>query len=155
MRHHSVNSAHDGFVFAYEISDTHFSLKLFRLIPLGRVRLDDMRYIRQRSSSDLQDFFSDLLLRPFKSWYWPHTLIQNGGLRSTPYIIRTRKNRNIFVRLKVGYHYRLRAAMGEARGALQDVDLQAHPPPPMSFRQKDIPPQNKPGSEGGTPPASS
>jgi hypothetical protein len=96
-----------------------------------------MRYIRQRSGSDLKDFFLDLFLRPFKSWYWPHTLVRNGGLRSSPYIIRTSKNRNIYVRLKVGYHYRLRAAMGEARGALHDVELQVHPPPPMAFWQKE------------------
>lgn len=137
MRRHSVNSARDGFVFSYEISGTHFSLKLFRLIPLGRVRLDDMRYIRQRSDSDLRTLFSDFFRRPFRSWYWPHTLVQNGGLRSSPYIIRTRNNRNIFVRLKVGYHYRLRAAMGEARGALQEVDLHAHPLSPMVFHQKE------------------
>ena len=53
--------------------------------------------------------------RPFRSFYWPHPILVPDRGITTPYVIRTRRGRRIYVRLGLGYHYRLREAVGRAR----------------------------------------
>jgi hypothetical protein len=113
--------AKDGWVFCYEITSRYFSLKLFRAILLARIRLQDIKYIRQRSGEDVRQWIIDSIIHPFRTWYWPHPFLGNTGLRSAPYIVRTQKGRRIMVRLKGGFHYQLRAAMGEARGDVTEA----------------------------------
>jgi hypothetical protein len=110
----------DGFVWCYELTHDCLRLKLFRCIPVGRIRLRDVIYIRQRSAGDLAEWWRDFFFKPFRSWYWPHPLMSYSAGSSTAYIIRTRNGRNgcrIYVRLRGGFHYQLRAAMGHARVA--------------------------------------
>lgn len=105
----------DGWVWCYELTSERLNLRLFRLLPIGSVALRRIVYIRQRGADDMSGLFRDALLKPFKSWYWPHPIMSYHRGHSTPYIIRTDRGARIFVRLRSGFHYRLRDAMGNAR----------------------------------------
>lgn len=105
----------DGWVFAYEITATHFTLKLFRCIPVAWLRLDRVRHIRQRSDGAFFHVAAELLTSPLRKWYWPHPWMSRSPLASGPYVIRMASGRGVYVRLRTGFHYRLRAAVGEAR----------------------------------------
>ena len=113
----SIPSEFDGVFFSYVISEHHFGLRLLRCLPLGRIRLRDIQYIRQRGSSDLGDLFADMLFHPFRSWYWPHPLFMGGMHDSAAYVIRTSRGTRVYARLNTRFHYRLRAALGRARAA--------------------------------------
>lgn len=105
----------EGFLIAYEITETHFRLRLLRLIPLARIRLDEIQYIRQRSGEGMGGLLAEVIRHPFHSLYWPHPLFGFSRAESTAYVIRMTSGRRVFVRLRTGFHYRLRAAMGRAR----------------------------------------
>ena len=105
----------DGFVWCYELSADYLRLKLFRLITLGRISLGHIVYIRQRGGSDVAALLRDMLFRPFRTWYWPHPAMSYNAGFSMPYVIRTSHGIKVYVRLRSGYHYRLRDAMGNAR----------------------------------------
>ncbi len=109
------NREQDGFIWCYELSSDHLALKLFQCLPLGRIRLSNVVYVRQRSAGDLAAWWRDFFLKPFRSWYWPHPVMSHKVGHSTPYIIRTRSGNRIYVRLRGGFHYRLRDAIGKAR----------------------------------------
>ena len=80
---------YDGLVFAYALSRDWLTLKLFRLIPLARVRLAKVIYIRQRVWSDVSELAGDAVKRPFRSWYWPHPIYFGGVGRHAAYVIGT------------------------------------------------------------------
>lgn len=105
----------DGYVWCYELTSERLRLKLFRTIPLGSISLRKVVYIRQRSSDDMARLFKDVVLKPFRTWYWPHPAVSRHPGHSTPYVIRTRGGTRVFVRLRGAFHYRLRAAIGAAR----------------------------------------
>ena len=111
----SRNRRREGFFFTYQLTPTHFGLNLFRIIPLDRVRLDQVQYIRTRSGERLAGLLSELLAHPFKCHYWPHPMMNTAPWQSTPFVIRLYTGRRVFVRLRPGFHYMLRAAVGEAR----------------------------------------
>lgn len=112
---------YDGLVFAYALSRDWLTLKLFRLIPLARVRLAKVIYIRQRVWSDVSELAGDAVKRPFRSWYWPHPIYFGGVGRHAAYVIGTEDGTRIYVRLRTGFHYRLRDAVGRAR-VPEDLD---------------------------------
>ncbi|MDZ4198059.1 MAG: hypothetical protein U1E27_02105 [Kiritimatiellia bacterium] len=105
----------EGFIFAYEISSEIFCLKLFRVLPVAWIHLRDIQYIRQRSGEGVGGLFAEFFGHPFRSWYWPHPLMSFSPAESTAYVIRLDSGHQIFVRLRAGFHYRLRAAMGRVR----------------------------------------
>lgn len=105
----------DGYVWCYELTSERLRLKLFRAIPLGSISLRNVVYIRQRSSDDLAGLLKEVVLKPFRTWYWPHPAVSRHPSHSTPYVIRTRRGTHVFVRLRSSFHYRLRAAIGAAR----------------------------------------
>lgn len=107
----------DGFVWCYELTNDHLRLKLFRILTLGRISLRQVAYIRQRGADDLSGFLLDMFLKPFRAWYWPHPAMSYRSAHSTPYVIRTQGGTRVFVRLRGGFHYWLRAAMGNAKAA--------------------------------------
>ena len=112
-RHRGVE--YDGLLFAYALSREWLALKLFRVIPLARVRLARVVYIRQRVWSDLGELVGHAVKRPFRSWYWPHPFFLGGAGRHAPYVIGTEQGTRIYIRLRTGFHYRLRDAVGRAR----------------------------------------
>lgn len=111
----------DGFVWCYELTNEHLRLRLFRALTLGRIALRQVAYIRQRGADDLSGLFRDMFLKPFRAWYWPHPAMSYKSGHSTPYVIRTQDGTRVFVRLRSGFHYRLRAAIGNAKAAAKDM----------------------------------
>lgn len=105
----------DGWIWCYELTSERLNLRLFRLFPIASIALRRMVYIRQRAAGDIADLLLDAIKKPFKSWYWPHPAMSYHRGHSTPYIIRTERGTRVYVRLRGGFHYRLRAAMGAAR----------------------------------------
>ncbi len=102
-----------GFTLAYGLAPDRLVLALFRLIPLAWVRYSDIAFIRQRTADDLRE-----AVFPGRSWYWPHGWIAGRpGFDHAPYVIRTRRRRQVILRLRHSFHYLLRERMGEARAA--------------------------------------
>jgi hypothetical protein len=118
------DAEYEGIVFAYELTRTHLRLRLFRRLTLGRVPLSSVLYVRQRGAEDLRRLLRDMFAEPFRSWYWPHPLMSRDGARSTPYVLRTERGARVYLRLRPGYHYRLRAAVGEARAPAPELEPQ-------------------------------
>ena len=113
---------HQGFLFALVLGEEFLTLKLLRLLPLARVRLSDIVYIRQRSGRDLAAMAGDAILRPFRNWYWPHPLFMGrGDFDHAPYVIRTRGGVSVFVRLRHSFHWKLRDAVGNARAGSDEA----------------------------------
>lgn len=111
----SANRRREGYFFTYQLTPTHFGLNFMRVVPLARIRLDQIQYIRTRSGERLAGLLSELLAHPFKCRYWPHPMMKTAPWQSTPFVIRLYSGRRIFVRFRAGFHYNLRAALGEAR----------------------------------------
>jgi hypothetical protein len=107
----------EGWLWAIVRDDRSLRLRLFRWITVARVRLDDVRALRQRGQRDLAALARDIVRRPFRCGYWPHGWMARGGHRSTAYVLHTRRGGRIYLRLRPGFHYRLRAAVGAARAA--------------------------------------
>ena len=122
-----ANWKRDGFFFTYQITPTHFGLNFMRVVPLARVRLDQIQYIRTRSGERLAGLLSELLAHPFKCRYWPHPMMKTAPWQSTPFVVRLYSGRRIFIRLRAGFHYQLRAAVGEARLAAGKTPMPASP----------------------------
>jgi len=106
---------YDGWFFAYALTRQHLSLQLFRLIPLARVRLENIVYIRRRGAEDV----NALWRHPFRYRYWPHPLDGYGRFRSHAYVAKCRSGARIYLRLKTGFHYHLRTFVGDCRSALE------------------------------------
>jgi len=113
----------DGWLFSYEITNSRFLLKLLRLIPIASFRLDDVRYIRQRSGEGMWGLWGEFRDHPFRCWYWPHPVMSRSPKDSSPYVIQLLSGRKVFVRLRAGFHYSLRAAIGTARAKKQEAWL--------------------------------
>lgn len=101
----------EGFVFAHSLTQHTLTLRLFRLIPIARVRLDRIVYIRQRSGEDLRD-----LIRLGRCWYWPHPLFMGRPeFDHAPYVIRLVNGSRVFVRMRHSFHYMMREGVGRAK----------------------------------------
>ncbi len=117
VKSRSPRAEWQGVVFAYGLTRHHLVLALFRLLPLAWVRYEHIVYIRQRSGSDVRSIFV-----PGRAWYWPHAwFLGRPDFDHAPYVIRTRSGREIFVRLRHGFHYALRDRVGRARAAAAGV----------------------------------
>jgi hypothetical protein len=116
---------YQGLFFAYELTAKRLSFKLFRLIPLVWVDLKDVDCMRVSSHEQLIHKCFRNILRLFKYEYWPSFVAgQRHGL-SALYVIKTDNSRYIYIRIKPGFHYRLRSAIGAWAG-------RRRPPPPLS-----------------------
>ncbi len=106
-----------GVLFAYGLKRHRLVLALFRLLPIAWVRYEDIVYIRQRSAGDFRSMFV-----PGRAWYWPHAwFLGRADFDHAPYVIRTRRGREIFVRLRHGFHYALRDRVGQARAVAAET----------------------------------
>ncbi len=128
--------ATEGWLWAIALDRRWLRLRLFRCITVARVALDDIRYVRQRSEGDLSRLFREAVRRPFRCWYWPHGWMARGPNCSAPYLLHTRRGARIYLRLRPGFHYRLRAAIGEVRAAQW---IPAEPPMTLPMREEIAP----------------
>lgn len=117
--------AWEGWIFAYQLTSGSLKLWCLRCIPLGRIRLSEVSFLRQRSQEELSRLARDAVTRPARSWYWPHPFrMGRAGFDHAPYVLGTTGGTRIYLRLKHGFHYRLREAIGRAR-----EKRDANPPP--------------------------
>lgn len=104
-------------LFAYGLTRHRLVLALFRLLPVAWVHYEDIVYIRQRGAADFRSIFV-----PGRASYWPHAwFLGRADFDHAPYVIRTRSGREIFVRLRHGFHYVLRDRVGQARAAAAET----------------------------------
>lgn len=106
----------EGWFFSYGLLSDRLALRLFRLFPLASVELSKVANLRQRSKRDITRLANDALRFPHRCWYWPHPLFMGRpGFDHAPYVITTTRGTHIYLRLKHGFHYRLRTAINDAR----------------------------------------
>ncbi|MBU0678680.1 MAG: hypothetical protein KJ626_11245 [Verrucomicrobia bacterium] len=99
----AIEKAYQGFIFAYELTANHLSLKLLRLIRLGRIDLSKVAFMRSASAKEAITARFSLFARR-----WP-----SGQTGLAPaYLIETQNGKQVVVRLKPGFHYRVRSVIG-------------------------------------------
>ncbi len=102
----------EGFIFSLVLDERRLRLRIFRIFTVGCIHLDNIRYIRQRGGQELGRIFWDSVRYPFRFWYWPRPGVKRRVHHSTAFTICTRRRRYVFVRLRPGFHHRLRTAVG-------------------------------------------
>ncbi len=102
-----------GFLFSLHLSDEALVLRLLRLLPLARLRLDDVTGLHAGCWSDFFPQRPRHIKRFLRSRFW-FLFVRGDFQRTAPmYVLETRRRR-IFVRLQSSFHYRLRLALGKA-----------------------------------------
>jgi hypothetical protein len=103
-----------GIIFCYTLTNTRLWLMLFRIFPLGCVRLSRIKTMRTASSREFFELNAHRLFLWWKYWHWPYPLNMVGRRGITVYLLETHDGGRVFVRLKPGIHYMLRTLMNEA-----------------------------------------
>jgi hypothetical protein len=111
----------EGFFFALTLDRKRLGLRLLGILPVASIRLRRIRYIRQRGGGELFQLFRDSLRHPLRSWYWPRPGLARGVHHSAPFMVCMQSGRRIYLRLRPGFHHRLRSAVGEARALARDL----------------------------------
>ena len=100
-----------GFFLAFRLTDRRLSLKLFRIIPLSWVRLEDITYLRVAS---IEEFLTSWK-KGVSAEFWPAFITGYNRRMAPVYMLNVehkKKRRKIYLRLKSGFHYRLRTTIG-------------------------------------------
>jgi len=100
-----------GFFLAFRLSDKRLTLKLFRLIPLSWVRLEDVTYLRV---SDMEEYLTSWK-KGVRAEFWPAVITGYNRRMAPVYMLNVQgkhRRRKIYLRLKSGFHYRLRTTIG-------------------------------------------
>ena len=107
--------AREGWLFALVLDERRLRLRLFGCLTVGRIRLERVRYIRQRGGRELARLLLDSVSHPLRAWYWPRPGLSRNVHRSTAFVIRMQSGRRVYVRLRPGFYHRLRLAIGVSR----------------------------------------
>ncbi len=107
--------AYQGFTFSFELSNETLVWKFCRLIPLARIKLNDIDHLR---SSFFDEVFPGIktLHRFIQNRYWFSSIPRNDRKFSPLYVIETHhRHRKIFLKLESSFHYRIRSALGRIK----------------------------------------
>lgn len=98
-----------GFILSIELTDQKLYLKILRLLPISKVRLKDIDYMRVSNFNEYLEFTR----RSLHSQFWP-TFFRGFKKKTAPIYMLKIKNgkRRLFLRLSSGFHYRLRTYIG-------------------------------------------
>lgn len=110
-----ASSDHQGFLFSYTLTSNRLWLRFLRLVPLGCVKLSNIRSMRRANSSEFWDGGFLRFLAFWKTWHWPYPLSMLGSSTSVVFLLETVHGTRVFVRLAPGIHYRLRDGINEAK----------------------------------------
>lgn len=110
-----ASSDHQGWLFSYTLTTNRLWLRFLRLVPLGSVKLSNVRSMRRANSSEYWDGGLLRFLAFWKTWHWPYPLSMLGSSTSVVFLLETVHGTRVFVRLAPGIHYRLRAGINEAK----------------------------------------
>ncbi len=105
-------TVHQGIFLSTVLSDEWLMLKILRIIPISWVRVSDIEYLR---ISSFREHVSSLR-HGINSQYWP-SYIRGYRRKTAPvYMLQVKGDeRRIFIRVKSGFHYRLRTAINREK----------------------------------------
>ncbi|MFC1467717.1 hypothetical protein ACFLQY_03385 [Verrucomicrobiota bacterium] len=105
MSNKKTNSQFQGLIFAYELTPQDIKLRFLRLIPLSRIKLKDVKYMRLSARRECLDFGLNFI--------WPSFLRNDRG-QNPVYVITTRRGgKKFFLRMGGSFHYKVRSAIGQ------------------------------------------
>lgn len=106
----SARRVYQGRIFSYELGNDCLTFKLFRLLPLARIRLRDIRQIRSGHWSDILPHRRRPIIRQIRCSYWPS--LMGGHVMATRYVLERANRGRTLIRMEPGFCYRLRMAVG-------------------------------------------
>jgi hypothetical protein len=124
--------ATSGYVFALQLTNRYLRLKLFRLLPLARLDLAEVQYVRKWSGMDLRP-------RPRRRRHrrprvrtvrWPTPGYPDYA--GAKFVMVTRRNRQVVASMTLSMHYQIRVAVASAKLGEDEEEepLQAVAAPP-------------------------
>lgn len=96
-----------------ELSGNIITRRLFGLVPVQRIHLVDVHYLRLAT-------YDELITPTYLLFNWPQLLPYHRSVRPV-YILQTKTRRRIFLTLGAGAHFKLRQALGRQREEQQRV----------------------------------
>jgi len=106
---------YEGTIFCYKLTKNMLWLTLFRILPLGWVRLSKVDTMRTSHSKEFFELTPHRMFIWWKYWHWPYSLSMIGRRDKQIYLLETRGGYRVFVRLRTGMHYMLRTLIAEAQ----------------------------------------
>jgi hypothetical protein len=88
---------------SYELSGDHIICRLFGYIPIRRIHLGAVHYLRLATRSEVSPVFF--------IFNWPQLILSHRRSVCPVYILQTRKRHRIFLKLESGAHFKLRQAI--------------------------------------------
>ncbi|MCF7818858.1 MAG: hypothetical protein K9M54_13360 [Kiritimatiellales bacterium] len=88
---------------SYELRGNHIVVRLFGIIPLQIIRMEDVHYLRLATRDEVSAGY--LILN------WMNFLPRRRSMLPV-YVLQTKNGRRFFLRLENGAHFRLRQAIG-------------------------------------------
>lgn len=106
--------ATSGRLFALVLTKKHLRLKLFRLIPLAKVALQDVQYVRKWAGRDAFPSRRRRKKRPRSRIYrWPTRSYPDYA--GSTFTLVTRQHHQIVVNMTLSMHYQVRVGVAEAK----------------------------------------
>ncbi len=104
------NSSYQGFLFAYELSASCLSLKFMRFITLHRIWLEDVKTMHAAHTGEMLPNRLKSLHRILYNRIWP--AFGYNTIEAPRYVIEMKNQTRVFLRMKSGFHYKVRTAIG-------------------------------------------
>ena len=100
-----ISSVSFGTLCSYELSGDYLIGRFLGLIPIGRIHLSTVHYLRLAARQEVSLIY--LVLN------WPQMLLASHRSISPVYILKTHKGQKVFLKMKGGAHFRLRQAIAQ------------------------------------------
>ncbi|MDF7825575.1 hypothetical protein P4B35_16230 [Pontiellaceae bacterium B12227] len=88
---------------SYELSGDYIIGRFFGLIPICRIHLGAVHYLRLATRHEVSPIYFIM--------NWPQLLLTSHRSVSPVYILQTRKGQKLFLKMEGGSHFRLRQAI--------------------------------------------
>ena len=98
-----ISSISFGSPISFELNGDHVIGRLLGLIPICKIHLKAVLYLRLASRHEVSPLFFML--------NWPQMLLASHRAICPVYVLQTRKGQKIFIKMKGGGHFRLREAI--------------------------------------------
>ncbi|WP_372806460.1 hypothetical protein [Pontiella sp.] len=98
-----LSSASLGAPCTYELCGDHIVGRLFGVVPLCRIHLGAVHYLRLAARSDVPSIYV--------LFNWPQFFLCSRRSVNPVYILQTRKGQRLYLKLAGGAHFKLRKAI--------------------------------------------